>query len=207
MAACSMRLLICIVGALAVTGCATSSANGLLAANDAGHIAVVEVSAPDHGAPSAFAAALREVMLREAALYGVTGRPMTLKIELQRVHFKNPVKALIIGDDNQAKGHVTVVDPATGSISGAFDVQVDAERGSGFGLFIAESVIGALDPTGLVDVGTTVGHAASADINRAGTAAAMTSNFSAEALRQTFGDTRFKAVRLAQKQAHAQPPR
>ena len=200
----STRLVICIVGALAAAGCATTSANGLLAANDAGHIAVVEVSTPGPASPSAFAVALREVMLREAALYGVAGRPMTLKIELQRVHFKNPMKALIIGDDNQAKGHVTVVDPATGSISGAFDVQVDAERGNTFGLFIAESVVGAFDPTGLVDVGTTVGHAASADINRSGTAAAMTANFSDETLRQTFGDTRSKAVRLAQKQAHTQ---
>jgi hypothetical protein len=207
MAASSTRLLIGIVGALAVAGCATSPANGLLGANDAGHIAVVEVTAPGRAGPSAFAAALREVMLREAALYGAAGRPMTLKVELQRVHFKNPLKAMIIGDDNQAKGHVTVVDPATGRVSGAFDVQVDAERGNGFALFIAESVIGTFDPTGMVDIGTTVAHAASADINRSGTAAAMTSNFSAETLRQTFGDTRSKAVRLAQKQARAQSPR
>ena len=70
---------------------------------------------------------------------------------------------------------------------------------------IAIGVIGAFDPTGIVDIAGAVGSAASADINRSGTATAMRANLAAETLRQTFGDARTRAVTVAkQNQARQQ---
>lgn len=192
---------------LALAACATS-APGVMPANAISHVAsveIVEVAAKGAPPPPAFAGLLREAIIKEAAFYGAAGQPITLRVELQKVHFKNMVQALLIGDDNQAKGQVAVVDPATGQQSGTFLVQVNAERSSGAGASIASTVIGAFDPTGLVSMGMAAGSAASADINRGGTTAGLVANFASETLRQTFGDAKAKAVNLArQKQARAQ---
>ena len=187
--------------ALGAASAAGASVKGVVPADSPAHVATVEVVEAEATAPSAFAVALREAVIRQAALYGDAGRPIALKVELQRVHFKNPVKAMLIGDDNQAKGQVSIVDVENGQQTVTFKVRVDAERGGAFGQSIAEAIVGALDPTGVVDWTTAVGHAASANINYSGTASNMIANFASETLRQTFGDTRTKAVRLAQKQA------
>ena len=192
-----------VTAALALSACATAPAPS---ANEQTHVAAVEVTHAAAAGPGAdgFSALLRAAVARQAHLYGDDGRPITLRIDLERVHFKNPLKAMLIGDDNQAKGRVSVVDPATGQETGAFKVQVDAERGGLSGASIALAVIGAFDPTGMVDLGATTGSAASADLDRSGTAARMSVNFAAETLRQTYGDARANAVALAAKTAKDQ---
>jgi hypothetical protein len=162
-------------------------------------IGAVDIVTHDTSAPPAFAESLRGLVLTEGAAYGTTGRPISVKIDLERVHFKNALRALTIGDDNQAKGHVAVFDAATGRQLANFPVQVDADTAGLSMSAIALTVVGAFDPTGAVDIASTVGDAASADINRSGTAAAMRANFAAETLRQTFGDARTRAVMLARK--------
>jgi hypothetical protein len=184
--------------ALALGACA-STAVGVTSLTEPTYVASVEVIAHDNSIPPAFADALREAVLNEAAFYGQAGRPMTLKIDLDRVHFKNALQALIIGDDNEAKGRVTVLDTAAQTQMGAFEVQVDAERSGMSGGSIAMAVVGAVDPTGYVDIGTTLASAASADINRSGTAVQMRANFAADTLRQTYGDARARAVNSARK--------
>jgi hypothetical protein len=191
-----------LLAAMTLSACASTAAGGLTGSGEPAYVALVEVVQHDKGAPAAFAETLRQAVVRDAVFYGVTGRPIALKIDLDKVHFKNVLKAMIIGDSSLAKGRVAVVDPA-GQPLGNFAVQVDAERPGMASGSIAMAVVGAFDPTGLVDVATTVGTAASADINRPGTVAAMAANFSAETLRQTFGDTRTKAVNTAKKQARA----
>ena len=62
---------------------------------------------------------------------------------------------------------------------------------------IASAVLGAFDPTGLVDISAAAGSAASADINRAGTTGGMIINFTQQTLRQVFGDAKVKAVEQA----------
>lgn len=179
-----------VAAALALASCASTPAP---TANEQTHIGIVEVTTTDP-ASQAFAMVLHDAVVRQAAFYGNAGRAITLHITLNKVHFKNPVKALLIGDDNQAKGRVAIVDPATGQETSGFEVQVDAEKGGLNGGSIALAVIGAFDPTGLVDIGSAAGSAASADINRSGTAAQMSVNFATETLRRTYGDARAKAV-------------
>lgn len=179
--------------ALALAGCGTTSAPP---ANEQAHVSVVEVVLREPTAPPAFAELVRVAVLQQAAAYGDAGRPITLRVDMERVHFKNALKAMIVGDDNQAKGQVVVVDPETGQQTATFAVQVNADRGLS-GASIAMTVVGAFDPTGLIDLGTAAGEANSANIDRRGTAAQMSANFAAETLRHTFGDARAKAVAKA----------
>lgn len=117
---------------------------------------------------------------------------------MNRVHFKNALQAMIIGDNNLTSGRVTVLDPATSVQLGAFPVQVDAERPGGGNGWFAMDMIGMFDPTGLVSIASAAGNAASADINRSGTAVGMRINFAAETLRQTFGDAKARVALKAQ---------
>ena len=136
---------------------------------------------------------------------GTTGRPITLKIDVDRVHFKNALRALTIGDDNQAKARVAVFDRPTGAQLASFDVSANADASGDLAVSIGIGVAGAFDPTGIVDIVGAIGSAASADINRSGTATAMRANLAAETLRQTFGDTRTRAVTTARQNQTRQP--
>ncbi|MGI8955829.1 MAG: hypothetical protein ACR2II_02800 [Chthoniobacterales bacterium] len=181
------------VVALLLGACASTPAP---TANQQTHVATVEiVHAPDGAA--AFSGLLREAVIREAALYGSEGRPIALRIELTRVHFKNPLQAVVLSDDNDARGEVAVVDPATGQQTSSFEVRVNAERRGVNGADVAMFVAGVADPTGFVDLGTTAATAMSATANRGGTAAAMSANFAIETLRQTYGDDMAKEVAKA----------
>ncbi len=182
------------------TGVAVAgAARGVGPANVPTHVAAVEVVQLDASAPPGFAEALRDDVLAEAALYGDAGAPIALRIELDKVHLKNAAKALLIGDDYMAKGRVAVIDPATGQSLGTFEIRVNAQRHGHLGASIAMTVVEALDPTGYVAVGTMAANAASAGINRSGAEGAMSGNFAVEALRQTFGDTRARAVHLVKR--------
>jgi hypothetical protein len=184
---------------LALCACANPAARGVMFENESTYIGSVEVVEHDTSAPAAFTGTLREAVLTGAAFYGTTGRPITLRIELDRVHFKNALRALTIGDDNEVKGRVAVLDPSTGQQLASFAIHADAEMSGDLAAFIAISVIGALDPTGIVDIVSAIGDAASANIDRSGTTTAMRANLAAEALRQTFGDARTRAVILAKR--------
>jgi hypothetical protein len=196
----------CLLPLFALSACA-GAASGVMSANESIYVASVEVLEHDMSAPAAFADTLRDEVLAGAAFYGATGRPVVVRIDLDRVHFKNALRALTIGDDNQAKGRIAVLDSATGQQLASFALDVDAETAplSDTGTFIAIGVIGAFDPTGIVDIASTVGSAASADINRSGTAAGMRANLTAETLRQTFGDVRTKAVIAARRNQKVTP--
>jgi hypothetical protein len=191
--------------ALLLGACASTPAP---AANQQTHVATVEIIHEPTGA-TVFSGLLREAVIREAALYGNEGRPITLRIDLTRVHFKNPLEAVVIGDDNEARGQVAVVDPVTGQQTSSFAVRVNAERRGLSGAGVAMFVAGVADPTGFVDLGTTAATAMSATVNRSGAAAAMSANFAIETLRQTYGDDRAKVVakeREARAKAHQPAP-
>jgi hypothetical protein len=188
--------LVSFLAALALCACA-GAASGVMSGNEPTYVESVEVVEHDTSAPAAFAGTLREEVLAGAAFYGTTGRPITLKIDVDRVHFKNALKALTIGDDNQAKARVAVVDRPTGQQLASFVVSADADTSGQLAGSIALGVAGAFDPTGIADIAVAIGSAASADINRSGTARAMRANLTAETLRQTFGDGRTRAVTLA----------
>jgi hypothetical protein len=189
-----------LLSALTLGGCASTRAPGVTS-DQPTYVAAVEVVQQDNSASTAFADTLHEAVVKGAALYGTTGAPITLKIEVDKVHFKNPLKAMVIGDNNLAKGRVAVFDQTSGQQLGTFKVEVDAERpsaagaGAGIALFLGE----VLDPTGGLAIAHMAGNAASADINRGGTTAAMSANFAAETLRQTFGDAKTRAAKLAQR--------
>lgn len=174
---------------LALGACATAAPP----ANQQTHVGLVEVLGKDP-AGQAFADLLHDALVRQAAFYGDAGRPITLRVQLEKVHYKNPLKALIVGDNNQAKGRVAVFDPDTNRETSNFEVQVDAEPGGLNGGAIALTVIGAFDPTGLVDLGSAAGYATSASLRHSSTATQMSVNFATETLRQTYGDARAKAV-------------
>lgn len=193
-----------LLGALALCACA-GAAPGVMSGNEPTYIESVEVVEHDTSAPEAFAGTLREAVLTGAAFYGTTGRPITLKIDVDRVHFKNALRALTIGDDNQAKARVAVFDRPTGAQLASFDVSANADASGDLAVSIGIGVAGAFDPTGIVDIVGAIGSAASADINRSGTATAMRANLAAETLRQTFGDTRTRAVTTARQNQTRQP--
>lgn len=180
--------------ALIAGAAAAAPAHGVASADGSIHVAGVEVIQHDPQAPLAFAETLRGTVLREAALYGDAGQPITLRVDLEKVHFKNPVAAMLVADSSTAKGHVAVIDASTGQQLANFAVKADAERHSISGGSVAMALLGALDPTGYLDVATTAAGAASADINRSGTVAMMSANFAIETLRQTFGDAKLRAV-------------
>ncbi len=178
-------------------GADARAARGLTGLGEASYVAAVTVLPPASGAPTAFVEGLRAAVEAEAALYGAVGRPVVVNIQVDKAHLKNPVKAMLMGDDNIAAGHVVVVDQAGGQTLGSFAVKVDAERHRGMSL--AMTLIGAVDPTGYLDIATTVASAGSATVNRSATELALDANFAAETLRQTFGDAKVKA-------AHATKP-
>lgn len=183
-----------VIWVLAVCAGMAAAVRGVASADVPSHVAAVEIVQHDLSAPPAFADALRDDVLREAALYGDAGPPIALRIELDKVHLKNAMKSMLIGDDNMIKGRVAVVDPATGQPLGTFAVRVNAERRGHAGASIAMTVVEALDPTGYVAVGAMAAGAASAAVNRSGAEATMSANFAAETLRQTFGDARSRAA-------------
>ncbi len=186
--------LVGVLSALALCACATTPAS-VGVSNEPTYVADVEVVQSDASVPEGFADALRTVVLNEAAFYGTIGRPITVRIDINHVHFKNVVQALLIGDNNDARGRVTVLDASAGQQMASFAVRVDAERSHGVsGAGLAMGVLEVLDPTGVLAIGHAVGSASSADINRSGTAVAMRANFADETLRQTFGDARTRAV-------------
>jgi hypothetical protein len=186
--------LVGLLSALALCACATSSPSAGVSTEPT-YVAAVEVVQSDASVPDGFADALRTVVLSEAAFYGTSGRPITVRIDINHVHFKNVVQALLIGDNNDARGRVTVVDASAGQQMASFEVRVDAERSHGVsGAGLAMGVLEVLDPTGILAIGHAVGSASSADINRSGTAVAMRANLADETLRQTFGDARTRAV-------------
>ena len=182
--------------------CACASAPASVGiSNEPTYVAAVEVIQSDAAVPVGFADALRTVVLTEAAFYGTTGHAITVRIDVNHVHFKNVLQAMIIGDNNDARGQVTVLDATAGQQMASFPVRVDAERHHGVsGAGVGMGVLEVLDPTGILAVGHMVGSASSADINRSGTAVAMRANFADETLRQTFGDARTRAVILARQQ-------
>ena len=188
-----------LIWVLAACAGVAAAVRGVASADVPSHVAAVEVVQHDVSAPPAFADTLRDAVLREAALYGDAGPPIALRIELDKVHLKNVMKSMLIGDDNMAKGRVAVVDPATGQPFGTFAVRVNAERHGHAGASIAITVLGALDPTGYVALGTMAAGAASAGVNRSGAEATMSANFAAETLRQTFGDARARAAHPAKR--------
>lgn len=183
-----------------------SSAMGATIAGDTAYVATVEVVQHDADAPAGFADTLRETMVRDAAFYGPADKPMTVRIELDRVHFKNAAAAMLIGDDNQTSGHVYVLDQATGEQLDSFTVRVDAEKSGDFVGEIALDVVGAFDPTGAVEIAHAAGDAASADINRSGTGGAMIANFAGETLLHIFGKARTRAAREDEQHAQSQTP-
>jgi hypothetical protein len=190
-----------LVSTLVLCSCASTPAS-VGVSSEPTYVAAVEVVQGDAAIPDGFADALRTVVLTEAAFYGTTGRAITVRINLNRVHFKNVLQAMIIGDNNDVRGQVTVVDPSAGQQMASFAVRVDGERSHGVsGGGLAMGVLEVLDPTGFVGIGHAVGSASSADINRSGTAVAMRANFADETLRQTFGDVRTRAVIQARREA------
>lgn len=190
-----------LVAAMAWSLGASAGDLGVIADDESSYVAAVEVVENDQETPAGFADALRDAVLRAAAFYGDTGRPIVLKIELDRVHFKNVAAAILIGDDNQTRGHVAVVDQAGGQELGTFKVRVDAERPGDLAAEIGLDIVGAFDPTGAVDIAHAAGNASSAERDRGGTTAAMITNFADQTLRETFGDTRAEAAR-ARARAH-----
>ena len=180
-----------LLGALFLSACASTHAP---TSNEQTHVAAVEVVQRGSAAAVAFAVPLREAVIREAALYGNAGRPINLRIDLTRVHFKNALQTLVIGDNNYAYGQVAVIDPATGQQTSAFTVKVDDRRGVTVGS-VAMKVIGMADPVGVMNVVNTV------TINRSAASAAMCDNFATATLRHTYGDARAKAVAQERKAA------
>ena len=181
-----------LLGALFLSACA--STQHAPTANEQTHVAAVEVVQHGSAAAVAFAVPLREAVLREATLYGNAGRPINLRIELTRVHFKNPLQTLVIGDNNYAYGQVAVIDPATGQQTSAFTVKVDDRRGVSVGS-VAMGVMRVADPVGVMNVVNAV------SINRSSASAAMSENFATSTLRHTYGDARAKAVAQERKAA------
>lgn len=157
-----------LLAVLALCGCA-SAAPGVMAGNETTYIESVEIVEHDTSAPAGFADTLRETVLKGAASYGATGRPITLRVDVDEVHFKNALKALTTGDDNQAKARIAVFDRPTGQQLASFVVYANADVSGQLATSIAIGVIGAFDPTGIIDIADAIGSAASADINRSGT--------------------------------------
>ena len=187
-----------LLASLALGACATKS-TGVLPGNGPARVAAVEVVPVGPAISTEFTGQLRGAVIKAAALYGDAGQPITIKVGLDKVHYKNPLKAMVIGDDSLAQGHVSVFDQASGRQLGAFVVGVNAQRpsasntGAGIGLFLIE----VADPTGAVGMAHMVENASSAAANRGGTSAGLCANFSAETLRMTFGDARTNAAKLA----------
>ena len=185
---------------LALGACASKS-GGVLTGNGPARVASVEVVATGPAISPEFAGQLHDAVIKAGALYGDAGQPITIKVGLDKVHYKNALKALVIGDNSVAKGHVSVFDQASGRQLGTYLVGVDAHRpsaagtGAGIALFLVECV----DPTGAVGMAHMVANASSATVNRSGTTAGLCANFSAETLRMAFGDARTKAAKLAQR--------
>ena len=109
------------------------------------YVESVEVVEHDASAPAAFADTLREAVLTGAAFYGTTGRPITLRIDVDRVHFENALRALTIGDDNQAEARCRRVRSANRSAIGVFRSVSDADVSGQLAASIAIGVIGAFD--------------------------------------------------------------
>jgi hypothetical protein len=179
-------------GCLLLCPCAAVSAPGLETSANPGYVAAVEVTPRGPDISATFVETLKQALLAEAAEYGASGRPLTVRVDLEKLHFKNAAKALLIGDDNMAKGRVEVVDPATGQAEGTFQVRVNADRGgAGVGLLTV------LDPTGVSEVAVAAAGSGGGSRVEAG----LSSNFAMETMRRVYGDARARQVHRARKRA------
>jgi hypothetical protein len=172
--------------------CAASSAPGLESGADPGQVAAVEVTARNTEVSTTFAETLKQALLAEAAEYGASGRPLTVRVDLEKLHFKNAAKAMFLGDDNIAKGRVELIDATTGQSQGTFQVRVNADRGGGGG-----GLLTALDPTGL----SALAAAASGSGGGSKVETGLSANFAMETMRKVYGDARARQVYLARKRA------
>lgn len=84
----------------------------MLTGNGPARVAAVEVVASGPAIAPDFAGQLHDAVTKASALYGDAGQPLTVKVGLDKVHYKNPLKALVIGYNYLAKGHVSIFDQA-----------------------------------------------------------------------------------------------
>ena len=82
---------------LALGACVSKSA-GVLTGNGPGRVAAVEVVATGPAISPEFPGQLHDAVIKAGALYGNAGQPLTVKVGLDKVHYKNMLKALVIGD-------------------------------------------------------------------------------------------------------------
>lgn len=61
---------------------------------------------------------------RESTRYSRSGEAKHLRIAISRLHYKNALQSLLIGDANSIAAHVAVLDGATGKAHGEFDATV-----------------------------------------------------------------------------------
>jgi hypothetical protein len=85
---------------------------------------------------------LRVKILQRAPAYAVTGISKTLDVQISQLSFKNPVAALLVGDHNQLKVDVRVIDGVTGKVDTVYEtIAIDSAAING----IAGAVMSAVD--------------------------------------------------------------
>lgn len=84
----------------------------------------VDVEVKPEVAPAALASMVSGSVKRESTRYGRAGEAKHLRIAITRLHYKNALQSLLIGDANNMAAKVAVVDKATGKAHGEFETSV-----------------------------------------------------------------------------------
>ena len=108
--------------AIALTGCVTAAP--ILPASEQSYVERVEVTVEKPVGTVNLAEEIRVKTLTEASRYRTTGRPLTLRVAVKDMTLKDPALSMLIGDANRMVARVAVVDNATKSTHGEFDVIV-----------------------------------------------------------------------------------
>ena len=106
----------------ALAGCVT--AGPALAPSDQSFVDRVEVSVEKPVGTVNLAEDIRVKTLTEASKYRTTGKPLTLRVVVKDMTLKDPALSMLIGDANRLAARVAVVDNASKTTQGEFDVIV-----------------------------------------------------------------------------------
>jgi hypothetical protein len=83
----------------------------------------VNVTGSSSDMPPDFSAIFTSNVLQTMKSCAMGAKPLDLNVQISEFHIRNIAKTWIIGDSNVIAGSATLVDPATGSVVGDYDVK------------------------------------------------------------------------------------
>ncbi|MBB6253999.1 hypothetical protein [Nitrospirillum iridis] len=86
------------------------------------HVSDIEFKALPPDASPEFKGKLELALHSELAKCAKGSRPLRMEVRVARFHGENAGRAVLLGDSNIVRGSIQLVDPATGTLAGDYDI-------------------------------------------------------------------------------------